>query len=596
MNKNNENSKYKYYAFISYKHYSKWAIWAKDDEEWANKIHKYLETWKIPTALSESLLIKNTDKCIKPVFQDTKQMYAGSNVQDILEESLHQSKCLIVICSKELIANQRALIKNKKRPYIYDEIKFMLELGRPIILVWIDNEAFDKSSRKCMPEPLVGRDLKVIEVNNFRKKNYFHLKRRVTAEVAASIFKTNLSVFWDIYERERRRNILWIFFILFMTAIVVLWLFNQRDINMAYRFASDARIELEKGNRKTAVQLATKAYKKYKQIEGLSLIFHQCLDESLPLKTFDAPISVCEKAGIYAAVEKGRWLCVYTIDNDNLLATFDGLKVSNVALSTDGRYMAGYSNDFLRVFDIQNKNPQPLMELTNEQFDFVSFNSSGTLLLTQQFNCNAWKIYSVGQSTPLFQDIIYPNIDKIRWFEERASFLGTDSLLLIYGKVGNKSDASFTYCKAPKEAKWACYLYDLRKKDKLRPYMPMIKEQLEVPEGTEIISAAQNSYAIIMAGAHSVKAIWKRKDLNYGITKTLNYKSKFKTYTLPGFEAYKKINSDWNHNEIVDIKFSSNEKFVLLTDKTNVQYTFSMSANNMDMEIWNGLTIIQNDG
>lgn len=163
---------YKYYAFISYKHYSKWAVWAKRDEQWANKIHKYLETWKIPTALSDSLRIHHTDKHIKPVFQDTKQMYAGDEVQDILRENLQQSKSLVVVCSKELIANQRALIKAKKQPYIFNEIKFMLELGRPIILVWIDEEPFDKTSRKCMPEPLIGKDLKVIDVNAFRKKEF----------------------------------------------------------------------------------------------------------------------------------------------------------------------------------------------------------------------------------------------------------------------------------------------------------------------------------------------------------------------------------------------------------------------------------------
>lgn len=584
---------YKYYAFISYKHYSKWAVWAKRDEQWANKIHKYLETWRIPTALSDSLRIHHTDKHIKPVFQDTKQMYAGDEVQDILRENLEQSKSLVVVCSKELIANQRALIKAKKQPYIFDEIKFMLELGRPIILVWIDDEPFDKTSRKCMPEPLIGKDLKVIDVNAFRKKEFFQLKRRVTAEVAASIFKTNLAAFWDIYDRQRKLTLLWIGVILAITLAVVAWLNTQRNMNIAYNLAAEARVEIERGNRHAAGIMAAKAYEHYKDVEGLSVLMHQCLDESLPVKTFNAGISVCEKAGIYAAVEGQRWLRVYSLKNDSLLASFDGYNVSGVTLSPDGSRIAGFSANFLRVFDVRSKDPEPLMELSDGRFERVDFNASGTLLLTQHSHCHGWKLYEVGKKETLYEDIFISHHDKMRWYEETASFLGTDSLLLIYGKMSDLEPDRFSSCKAPHGAKWFCNLYDLRKRDGSGRNRPVLKEELEVPEGTEVISAARNSFAVIMAGPEKITSMWMDAGLGRRITITNRFKEKLISYTMKAYEAYKAENPAWNRFKIVDIKFSGNEKFALLVDESNVLYVVRIDGEYDKMERWNGL--IAND-
>lgn len=574
---------YKYYAFISYKHYSKWAVWAKRDEQWANKIHKYLETWRIPTALSDSLRIHHTDKHIKPVFQDTKQMYAGDEVQDILRENLEQSKSLVVVCSKELIANQRALIKAKKQPYIFDEIKFMLELGRPIILVWIDDEPFDKTSRKCMPEPLIGKDLKVIDVNAFRKKEFFQLKRRVTAEVAASIFKTNLAAFWDIYDRQRKLTLLWIGVILAITLAVVAWLNTQRNMNIAYNLAAEARVEIERGNRHAAGIMAAKAYEHYKGVEGLSVLMHQCLDESLPVKTFNAGISVCEKAGIYAAVEGQRWLRVYSLKNDSLLASFDGYNVSGVTLSPDGSRIAGFSANFLRVFDVRSKDPEPLMELSDGRFERVDFNASGTLLLTQHFHCPAWKVYEVGKKETLYEDIIYTSDDKMRWYEETASFLGTDSLLLIYGKMSDLEPERFASCKAPKGAKCFCNLYDLRKREEPGKDRPALKEKLEVPEGTEVISAARNSFAVVMAGPEKITSVWMDAGLGSRITVNYPFKGKFSA------QSYKTDNPAWNCYKIVDVKFSGNEKFALLVDESNVLYVVRVDGEYSKVERWNGM-------
>lgn len=584
---------YKYYAFISYKHYSKWATWAKRDEQWANKIHKYLETWKIPTALSDTLRIHHTDKHIKPVFQDTKQMYAGDEVQDILKENLEQSKSLVVICSKELIANQRALINAKKQPYIFDEIKFMLELGRPIILVWINEEPFDKTSRKCMPEPLIGKDLKVIDVNAFRKKEFFQLKRRVTAEVAASIFKTNLAAFWDIYDRQRKLTLLWIGTILAITLAVVAWLNTQRNMNIAYKLVAEAHIEIERGNRHAAGIMATKAYEHYKGVEGLSVLMHQCLDESLPIKTFDASISVCEKAGIYAAVEGERWLRVYSLKNDSLLASFDGYNISGVTLSPDGSRIAGFSTNFLRVFDIRSKDSEALMELTDGSFERVDFNASGTLLLTQHFHCHAWKVYEVGKKEALYEDIIFPSVDKMRWYEETASFLGTDSLLLICGKMSVLEPERSASCKAPLGAKWFCNVYDLRKRDEIRKSRPVLKEKLEVPKGTEMISVARNSFAVVMAGPEKITSVWMDASLNRRITTTNRFKEKFISYTMKAYETYKTENPAWNCFKIVDIKFSGNERFALLVDESNVQYVVRVDGKYSNIERWNGL--IAND-
>ncbi len=78
----------RYNAFISYRH-------AELDLYIAKKIHKALETFKVPKAVAK----KTGKKNIKRVFRDQEELPIGSDLSDNIENALRESEYLLVICS-----------------------------------------------------------------------------------------------------------------------------------------------------------------------------------------------------------------------------------------------------------------------------------------------------------------------------------------------------------------------------------------------------------------------------------------------------------------------------------------------------------------
>jgi tetratricopeptide (TPR) repeat protein len=80
-----------YKAFISYKH---------DDESWARKIHRYLETYSIPRRLVGKKAQHGTiPKTLGPIFRDRDEMPSASDLSKVVADALEASEYLIVICS-----------------------------------------------------------------------------------------------------------------------------------------------------------------------------------------------------------------------------------------------------------------------------------------------------------------------------------------------------------------------------------------------------------------------------------------------------------------------------------------------------------------
>lgn len=78
----------KYDAFISYRH-------AELDLRIAKKLHKGLETFKVPRAIVQ----RSGKKNIRRVFRDQEELPIGSDLGDNIETALAESEFLIVICS-----------------------------------------------------------------------------------------------------------------------------------------------------------------------------------------------------------------------------------------------------------------------------------------------------------------------------------------------------------------------------------------------------------------------------------------------------------------------------------------------------------------
>lgn len=78
----------KYDAFISYRH-------TELDLHIAKKLHKGLETYKVPRAVAQ----KFGKKSIRRVFRDQEELPIGSDLGDNIETALTESEFLIVVCS-----------------------------------------------------------------------------------------------------------------------------------------------------------------------------------------------------------------------------------------------------------------------------------------------------------------------------------------------------------------------------------------------------------------------------------------------------------------------------------------------------------------
>lgn len=588
-----DNVEFEFYAFISYKHSDR-APWAKSISSWAHQIYKYLEQWEIPAALSEDLKIHKEDKRIKPVFLDNMQMYAGDSVDRILQEKISLSKSLIVVLTQKLVEEQRGLRMVNQKAYIYDEIDYMQILGRPIIIVWVDKIPFDENSKACVPDMLQGKNLMVIDANEYRNRiGGYHAKRKVAARVAASIFQTRFDVFWNWYDRKQKQLYSRIFVTMVLIAAAFVMVIRERNINIAYKLTAEAKTELAKGNRSEAKKLATDAFETYSNVEGLPLLMQQCVDDRIPMRAFDAKMTVNTKQKIYAVAQGGRWIEVYRLDNDSLLARFDGYKVEEVVISPDCRRIAGFTRDFLRVFDLEKKSPEPLMEVKEriDQLDMVDFNASGSLVLTQRSNCNSWAIYEVDGGRSLYRSMSYPNLDKWRWYEERATFGGTDSTLLVYGKVSELEADAFSPCKAPKGAEWKCCLYDLRKKDKLRSVLPEKSRDINIPIGTVRIEAARNSPVLLMMGTERLKMECWDEFGHFNHSLEQNYGNKISGYTDNALKTYKQEHPDtWNKVDVMQVLFSGDERYVALVDRTNTIFILSTEKFSKP-KIWNGLIL-----
>lgn len=93
----------KYRAFISY---------SQKDKRWAKRIHKAIETYKVPAGL----LIDTLDKRrrLGKVFLDTEEKKPGNHIDTALKDALEGSESLIVLCSPNAVASR----------FVDEEIKY----------------------------------------------------------------------------------------------------------------------------------------------------------------------------------------------------------------------------------------------------------------------------------------------------------------------------------------------------------------------------------------------------------------------------------------------------------------------------------------
>ena len=137
-----------YFAFISYK---------REDEGWAKWFQNELESYHLPSTLNGRPDIINAipekfrpPKEFRPVFRDIDELKAG-NLPEQIENALHNSLNLVVICSCHLANDEEAKWVNKE---ISDFIKFDKNNIRHIFPFIVDGIPHSGDERECFPKSL----------------------------------------------------------------------------------------------------------------------------------------------------------------------------------------------------------------------------------------------------------------------------------------------------------------------------------------------------------------------------------------------------------------------------------------------------------
>lgn len=134
---------YKYWAFISYSH---------RDKQWADWLHKSIETFKVPARLvGRPARTGPVPQRLFPVFRDRDELPTSGNLGTNIEEALLASRYMIVICSPHAAASR----------WVNEEITAFKKLGREdcILCLIVEGEPnasdkADSAASECFPQAL----------------------------------------------------------------------------------------------------------------------------------------------------------------------------------------------------------------------------------------------------------------------------------------------------------------------------------------------------------------------------------------------------------------------------------------------------------
>lgn len=126
----------RYVAFISYSH---------KDAEWANWLHKSLESYRIPSKLVRSDSDRTIPKRLAPIFKDRDELPASSSLSERIKDAISDSDAMIVICSPDAAQSR----------FVHEEILTYKRLGKaktllPLIVGGEPNSDEDE----CFPQSL----------------------------------------------------------------------------------------------------------------------------------------------------------------------------------------------------------------------------------------------------------------------------------------------------------------------------------------------------------------------------------------------------------------------------------------------------------
>lgn len=187
---------YRYAAFISY---------SSKDAKFAQRLHRALESYGIPSSLGKFELIGGGKKNrIYPVFRDREELSAG-HLGDQIEANLKASAALIVVCSPNGAAS----------PWVQKEIEFFAAQGRhskifaiiPDSAPLMDEQGAD-CTQSCFPpafrgDALAGDKLEPLAADARKGKDGF---RNAWLKIVAGMIGVTPGQIIDRDKRRRRQQ------------------------------------------------------------------------------------------------------------------------------------------------------------------------------------------------------------------------------------------------------------------------------------------------------------------------------------------------------------------------------------------------------
>ncbi len=246
----------KYDAFISYRH-------SELDMYIAKKIHKGLETFKVPRAVAK----KTGKKKIQRVFRDQEELPIGSDLGDNISGALQEAEYLLVICSP----------RTPQSYWVQTEISTFISMhGRERVLAILIEGEPDESFPQQLLVDENGRAVEPLaaDVRGASKKEINKKMKTELMRLAAPILGCSYD---DLRQRHRERRMKKIAAIVSSAAVATAALgiafgaysaYNAKLIQQNYegklenqsKYLADTSLSvLEEGDRRAAVLIALSA-------------------------------------------------------------------------------------------------------------------------------------------------------------------------------------------------------------------------------------------------------------------------------------------------------------------------------------------------
>ena len=421
----------KYDAFISYRHLEK-------DMYVAKRVHKALETTKIPKKLQKEIGRKKIDR----VFRDQEELPIGSDLGANIEAALQEAAFLVVICSPQ----------TQESYWVMKEIDTFIAMhGRENVLaVLVEGEPADSFP----PQLLTDDDGNAVEplAADVRGKNNREIRKKLKTEalrLAASILHVDYD---DLKQRHRERQMHRNMAIAAAVAVIAISFgiynaYNLSKINAEYQqklineskvLAATSLDVLESGDTKTAALIA---------MEGVAT------EENNRPYVSDAVYALSQALNTYGLG--------INLSHDLVLA--NDVAVDEIAMNEDGSRLISYDvDDTIYIWNLDNgeclfKKQAEIIDDAKDDVLAVGYSKDIAVVVTKNYVRGYYENGDLAYEKKSDDSVIFASVDdnayKIALNKQRVdpeTFHRTEYIEIIDARTGeayksyeNQTDVSY---------------------------------------------------------------------------------------------------------------------------------------------------------